>query len=249
VASYPFTTLTPNLGVAGTDDPAGERFVVADVPGLVEGAAEGRGLGHRFLRHVTRCRALALVVDLSAEDPAADLATVRAELAAYDPALAVRPAVIAATKVDLLDEAERARRAGALDATGEVIEVSGETGEGVERLSSRLGELAQAAAAAEPERVPYVVLRPGREAFTVEREGDGFRVRGRSVERWVAEADLDDPASVTRLQRRLKKAGVERNLEAAGAVRGDEVTIGQMAFEYIPDQDLDAEPRGEEEEA
>jgi GTP-binding protein len=249
VASYPFTTLTPNLGVAGTDDPAGERFVVADVPGLVEGAAEGRGLGHRFLRHVTRCRALALVVDLSAEDPAADLATVRAELAAYDPALAVRPAVIAATKVDLLDEAERARRAGALDATGEVIEVSGETGEGVERLSSRLGELAQAAAAAEPERVPYVVLRPGREAFTVEREGDGFRVRGRSVERWVAEADLDDPASVTRLQRRLKKAGVERNLEAAGAVRGDEVTIGQMAFEYIPDQNLDAEPRGEEEEA
>src|SRR5204863_2429466 len=91
IAAYPFTTLTPNLGVAGEDD----RFVVADIPGLVEGAAEGRGLGHRFLRHVSRCRVLLLVVDLNAPDPRADLATVRAELAAYDPALAERPQVAA----------------------------------------------------------------------------------------------------------------------------------------------------------
>ena len=107
IAAYPFTTLTPNLGVAGGD---GDRFVVADVPGLIEGAADGKGLGHRFLRHVVRCRALVLVVDLSAEDPAADLAVLRAELGAYDPALAARPAVVVGTKADLVDDArERAR--------------------------------------------------------------------------------------------------------------------------------------------
>jgi GTPase len=233
VAGYPFTTLTPNLGVAGGDD--GERFVLADVPGLIEGASEGRGLGHRFLRHVTRCRALALVVDLSGEDPPADLATVRAELAAYDPDLASRPSVVAATKVDLLDEAERARRAGTLDATGEVIEVSGLTGEGVDRLAARLGELARAAAAAEPERTPFVVLRPGREPFTVRREGERFRVVGRSVERWVADTDLEDPRAVAALQDRLVKAGVERRLAEEGARRGDEVVIAGRAFEFIPD--------------
>jgi GTPase len=233
VADYPFTTLTPNLGVAGGDD--GERFVLADVPGLIEGASQGRGLGHRFLRHITRCRALALVVDLSGEDPQADLATVRAELAAYDPALAARPSVVAATKVDLLDEAERARRAGALDATGEVIEVSGLTGEGVDRLAARLGELARAAAAAEPERTPFVVLRPGREPFTVRREGERFRVVGRSVERWVAETDLEDPRAVAALQDRLVKAGVERRLAEEGARRGDEVVIAGRAFEFIPE--------------
>ena len=106
VADYPFTTLQPNLGVAGDE----ERYVVADVPGLVEGASEGRGLGLQFLRHVSRCRALVYVVDLSAEDPAADLATVRAELAAYDPELAARPALIAATKADLVDDPGGARR-------------------------------------------------------------------------------------------------------------------------------------------
>jgi GTP-binding protein len=233
VAEYPFTTLTPTLGVAGGDD--GERFVLADVPGLIEGASEGRGLGHRFLRHVTRCRALALVVDLSGEDPPTDLATVRAELAAYDPDLAARPSVVAATKVDLLDEAERARRAGELDATGEVIEVSGLTGEGVDRLAARLGELARVASAAEPERTPFVVLRPGREPFTVRREGDRFRVAGRSVERWVAETDLEDPRAVAALQDRLVKAGVERRLAEEGARRGDEVVIAGRAFEFIPD--------------
>src|SRR4051794_30683942 len=98
VADYPFTTLTPNLGVAGGD----RRFVIADIPGLIEGASEGKGLGHRFLRHVERCRALLLVVDLSAEDPAADLATLRAELEAYDPGLGERPSLVVATKADLV---------------------------------------------------------------------------------------------------------------------------------------------------
>ncbi|MBI4261831.1 MAG: GTPase ObgE [Actinobacteria bacterium] len=236
VAAYPFTTLTPNLGVAGDPEGEGQRFVLADVPGLIEGAHEGRGLGHRFLRHVSRCRALAMVVDLAGEDPSADLATVRAELAAYDPSMAERPSVIAATKVDLLDEAERARRAGAL--AGEVLEVSGVSGEGVERLGVRLGDLAGEAAAAEPERTPYVVLRPGRDPFTVSREGGGFRVRGRVVERWVAETDFDDPGEIRRLQRRLAREGVERRLAEEGARRGDDVTIGDRAFEFFPGEEV-----------
>lgn len=233
VADYPFTTLTPNLGVAGND----ERFVVADVPGLVEGAHAGKGLGHRFLRHVTRCRALAVVVDLSAEDPASDLATVRGELAAYEPELAARPFVVAATKSDLLDEEERSRRVARLsEEAGEVLAVSGLTGEGVEALAARLGELARAAAAAEPERRPHVVLRPGRQPFTVTREEEGFRVVGRGVERWVAETDFDDPRSIERLQKQLARAGVERELALKGARRGDEVVIADRAFEFIPEE-------------
>jgi GTP-binding protein len=232
VADYPFTTLTPNLGVAGND----ERFVVADVPGLVEGAHAGKGLGHRFLRHVTRCRGLAIVVDLSGGDPSADLATVRGELEAYDPQLAARRFVVAATKADLVDEKERSRSAAGLAEAGEVLVVSGVTGEGVEELAARLGELARTAAAVEPERKPHVVLRPGREPFTVRREGEGFRVVGRNVERWVAEADFDDPRSIERLQKRLAKAGVERELARQGARRGDEVVIADRAFEFIPEE-------------
>jgi GTPase len=251
VAPYPFTTLSPNLGVAGLDGENrgdGQRFVVADVPGLVEGAHAGKGLGHRFLRHVTRCRALVLVVDLSADDPAADLATVRRELAAYNPDLSSRPSVVVATKVDLLSDADLARRVGMLRArdgveegegTEEVLEVSGVTGEGTDRLADRLAELARVEAAGQPERQPSVVLRPGREPFTVSRDGERFRVVGRSVERWVAETDFDDPGEVVRLQRRLARAGVERQLAARGARRGDEVIIGNRAFEFFPEKEGD----------
>src|SRR6185503_13274424 len=101
IADYPFTTLTPNLGVAEAGE---ERFVVADIPGLVEGAHRGKGLGHRFLRHVTRCRALVVVVDLSSPDPAADLETVRVELRAYDPELAERRSLVVGAKSDLVDD-------------------------------------------------------------------------------------------------------------------------------------------------
>jgi len=226
VAAYPFTTLTPNLGVAEGE----QRFVVADIPGLVEGAHEGRGLGDRFLRHVSRCRALVMVVDLSAAGPSDDLATVRSELEAYDPGLAARPFVVVGTKVDLV--AQPAERLGP-----EALVVSGVTGEGVEELAERLAALAaETAETAEGEdRHAYVVLRPGRPRFVVRREGERFRVVGRGVERWVAEADLDDPREVVRLQRRLMKEGVERGLAAAGARRGDEVVIGDRAFEFIPE--------------
>jgi GTP-binding protein len=224
IANYPFTTLTPNLGVTGGDD---ERFVVADIPGLIEGASEGRGLGHRFLRHIVRCRALVLVVDLSSPDPAADLEVLRRELAAYDEELAARPAIVVGTKADLVDEPAPLESGG--------LVVSGMTGEGTEELGSTLGLLAERAAAAAPERRPHVVLRPGRPRFTISREGRGFRVTGREVERWVLEADLEDEDTVRRLQRQLVREGVERQLAAAGARRGDEVLIADKAFEFLPD--------------
>lgn len=231
IAAYPFTTLTPNLGVAGIDD---ERFVVADIPGLVEGAHEGRGLGHRFLRHVSRCRALVLVVDLSA-DPATDLRTVREELAAYDPELAARPQLVVGTKADLVAEA----RAAASPLGPDAVVVSAVTGEGLETLGERIGQVARAAAEATEERRPVVVLRPARPSFVVRREGERFRVVGRAVERWVAETDFDDPAKVERLQRRLVKEGVERQLALAGARRGDEVVIGDRAFDFLPEEGSD----------
>jgi GTPase len=231
VADYPFTTLTPNLGVAGED----HRIVVADVPGLIEGAHRGKGLGDRFLRHVSRCRALAFVVDLSTDDPAADLASVRAEVAAFDPDMVERPSVIAGTKSDLLDAGEIDVRASRLRELGEVVVVSGETGAGLEDLAGRLSELV--AGAPEPERSAHVVLRPGREPFAVRQVGEGrFAVEGRTVERWVRDADLEDPRNVAALQERLRKAGVERRLEDLGARRGDEVTIAGRSFEYIPEE-------------
>jgi GTP-binding protein len=227
VAPYPFTTLHPNLGVAEGE----RRFVLADVPGLVEGAHEGKGLGHRFLRHVDRTRALVVVVDLSSTDPAADLRTVRTELESYDPGLAARPSIVLGTKADLVDEPEAAASRLHPDA----LAVSGLTGEGIDRLAARVAELVETASRDEEERQPFVVLRPARPPFVVRKEGGGFRVVGRAVERWVAETDFDDPRKVVQLQKRLAKEGVERQLAALGARRGDEVLIGERAFEFVPE--------------
>ena len=225
VADYPFTTLAPNLGVA---DDGERRLVLADVPGLIEGASEGKGLGHRFLRHVSRCRVLAYVIDASSPDPAADVATVRAEVEAYDPDLARRPSVVVVTKADLVEAPPHV--------DPDQIMVSGITGEGIEGLAERLTSLA--AAAPPPERRATVVLRPGREAFTVRKVGAGrYRVEGRTVERWVRDADLEDPREVVELQGRLRRLGVERRLEGEGARRGDEVVIAGRPFEYIPEDE------------
>jgi GTP-binding protein len=235
IADYPFTTLTPNLGVADGGD---ERMVLADVPGLIEGAHEGRGLGLDFLRHVSRCRAMVYVVDLTS-DPARDLTVVREEVAAYDPGLAARPSLAVGTKADLL-EAWPDRPPDGLD-----VVVSGVTGQGIDQLRALIEERVRAARASEPPSRPYVVVRPAREPFRVHREGDRFRVSGPRVERWVKETDLEDPEQVIHLQRRLIKAGVERRLAEAGARRGDEVSIGGMAFEFFPEGDRRTPPSPE----
>jgi GTPase len=232
IADYPFTTLTPNLGVAEAGE---ERFVVADIPGLVEGAHRGKGLGHRFLRHVTRCRALVVVVDLSSSDPAADLDTVREELRAYDAELADRRSLIVGAKADLVEDPQKA--ADAIRA----LPVSAVTGEGLDLLAAQLETMSRQAAAEQPPRAPYVVLRPGRPRFTVAREDGGWRVSGRNVERWVRETDIEDERQLTRLQRRLIKEGVERQLTKAGAHRGDEIRISDRAFEFLPGDDPPAD--------
>ena len=232
IADYPFTTLTPNLGVAEAGE---ERFVVADIPGLVEGAHRGKGLGHRFLRHVTRCRALVLVVDLSSSDPAADLDTVREELRAYDAELAERRSLVVGAKADIVDDPSET--ADAIRA----LPVSAVTGEGLDLLAAQLETMSRQAAAEQPPRAPYVVLRPGRPRFTVAREVGGWRVSGRNVERWVRETDIEDERQLTRLQRRLIKEGVERQLTKAGAHRGDEIRISDRAFEFLPGDDPPAD--------
>lgn len=227
IANYPFTTLDPNIGVAMGE----ERFVLADVPGLIEGAHEGRGLGDRFLRHVSRCRILAYVVDLSGEDPVSDLKTVRAEVAAYDPDLAQRPSLVIGTHSDLLDDPYDRK-----GIAGEVIVVSGTEGNGIEQLAGRLAGMTSDPAVVAPSQAPRaVVLRPGREEFSVSREGAGFRVSGRLIERLVAEADLEDEDAVELLQKRLIREGVEKALKDAGARLGDDVSIGSVSFEFIPE--------------
>ncbi|HEV3474911.1 MAG TPA: GTPase ObgE [Actinomycetota bacterium] len=223
VADYPFTTLSPNLGVAGDDE---ARYVVADVPGLVEGAHAGKGLGDRFLRHVSRCRAIAYVVDASAPDPRADLEAVRKEVEAFDPDMAARQSVTVVTKVDLV-------AADVPVVADDQVAVSGVTGRGIEDLAERLADLVASAPA--PARESHVVLRPGREPFTVRKVAERrFRVEGRSVERWVRDADLEDPRQVIALQQRLRKAGVDKRLAQEGAREGDEVLIAGRAFEYFP---------------
>jgi GTP-binding protein len=231
VAPYPFTTLSPNVGVAGHD----ERFVVADVPGLIEGAHEGKGLGLTFLRHVSRCLVLVYVVDLTG-DPLGDLEAVRSEVAAFDATLAERRALAVGTKLDLLDPRPTESPDG-ID-----LMVSGLTGEGLEELERHLAEQVRLAREEQPPRSSHVVIRPARQPFTVTKEGDRFLVKGPRVERWVAEVDMDDERQVAELQRRLVRAGVERRLAEAGARRGDEVVIGRTAFEFIPDRRAEADP-------
>jgi GTP-binding protein len=176
-------------------------------------------------------------VDLAAADPRADLATLRAELAAYDPQLATRPSIVVGTKADLVDDPS----AVAATLGAEALVVSAMTGEGLDELLERLGLLATGAEEGEPDRRSHVVLRPGRPRFTVDREPDGrWRVSGRSVERWVLEADLDDEGDAETLAGRLKKEGVERKLASLGARRGDEVAILDRVFEYLPDDEVEA---------
>jgi GTP-binding protein len=234
------------LGVVRAGD---HDFVLADVPGLIPGAAAGKGLGHRFLRHVTRSAVLVHVVDLHplepGRDPESDLAALEAELAAYDPELADRPAMVVANKVDLPEG--RARLAEAEAAAGRrglpCFGVSAATGEGMAAFLYALGDEVAQARAARPAApaVPATALAADPEVpISVVREAGGFRVRGDRPERWVAMTDLDNPQAVAYLQRRLRRAGVDELLAEAGARPGDEVLVGEAAFEYTPDPLADA---------
>jgi GTP-binding protein len=227
VADYPFTTLVPHLGVVRLDD--GFEYVVADIPGLIEGASEGRGLGHQFLRHIERARALCVLLDLApvAERPAAEqLAVLLDELGAYQPDLLERQRVVVGSRADLMDGEPDT----ALD-----LRVSSVTGEGIPRLRGRLAEAVRAARAALPEPSQFVVHRPASEGYTVEREGGGWVVEGREVVRAVALSDLTRPDALAEAHRRLDRLGVGRALARAGARAGDQVRIGGLVFDYEDD--------------
>jgi GTPase len=239
IAAYPFTTLHPNLGVAEME--GGHTLVLADVPGLIEGASHGAGLGLEFLRHLERTRTLVHVVDASTGVDAARiaLATVRAELEAYSPELAGRPSVVAFNKIDLPDGAAAAGIL-AVDFPGS-FRISAKQGDGCRELLLAAAELAGRVIRDAPGPAPpglHRVYRPRpRRVVTndVIREDGGFRVAGEVVERMVGRIDLDNDEAVARLQRKLRAAGVDAALAAAGCREGDTVHIGEAEFTYSDD--------------
>jgi GTP-binding protein len=226
IADYPFTTLEPNLGVVQLDD---GDFVVADVPGLIEGASEGRGLGHRFLRHVERARVLVVLLDLAPvapAPPAEQEEVLLRELGAYRPELLERPRMVVGSRADLVE--------GGSGWDGPSL--SAVTGEGVAAAVGRMAELVAAARSAEGEAPAFVVHRPVPEGIRIEREDDGaFRVVGRQAERAVALSDLTQPDALAYAQHRLDRLGVPKALTRAGARAGDVVRIGSFAFDFEPD--------------
>jgi GTP-binding protein len=244
IADYPFTTLEPGLGVLDLSltDPSDERRpTIADLPGLIEGASSGAGLGHAFLRHVERTRVLLHVVDLAGRDPEQDFQTLREELRLHDPALLDKAQLVVANKIDLpaarerLDAFRTARQREGLP----VVAVSALDGEAIPDLIAAVGGLlpdaASLGAPAEPAGVVVHRFESGREGFSVDREDDAFRVRGRRIERLVAQTDFDNEESAERFQRDLARLGIERELVRAGVRQGDTVRIGPTELEWDPD--------------
>jgi len=255
IADYPFTTLVPNLGVVR----AGEvTFTVADVPGLIEGAAEGRGLGHEFLRHIERCAALVHVVDTASIEPGRnpldDLDVIEGELARYG-GLEDRPRLVALNKVDVPDGRDIAEMTiDELRARGlRVFPISAASGEGTRELIFAMAELVAASRrdrpAVEPQRI---VLRPAAVAgggeFAITETDDGYVVRGEKPERWVRQTDFNNEEAVGYLADRLNRLGVEARLVELGAEEGDTVIIGSpenaVVFDFRPSIEAGAEMLG-----
>ncbi|HTJ61165.1 MAG TPA: GTPase ObgE [Candidatus Saccharimonadales bacterium] len=230
IAAYPFTTLAPNLGVARLED---RELVIADIPGLIEGAHTGAGLGEEFLRHIERTRLIVHVVDLALEDPIADIAVVDAELSAYGQGLMERRRLFALNKLDLFEARERAvavtKRLGT-----DAIAVSALTGEHIPDLLKRIF------AACAPREVVAsravgerrIVFAGGGRDWTVKKERDGFRVSGDRVERLATGIDWESPDAAAYFQLLLQKNGVEKELRRLGVRSGDTVHIGSKVLEW-----------------
>jgi GTP-binding protein len=241
IADYPFTTLVPNLGVVQ----AGEQtFTVADVPGLIPGAATGKGLGMQFLRHIERTSVLVHVLDAAApeieRDPLADLDAIEAELSAYG-GLEDRPRLVVLNKIDIPDGRDLAEMVRPdLEARGfQVFEVSAVTREGLKELIFALAAAVEEHRLARPAPEPTrVVVRPRAvddSGFTVEQDGEGvYVVRGARVERWIKQTNFDNEEAVGYLSDRLDRLGVEAALAKKGAQAGDPVRIGPQEFDWQP---------------
>ena len=233
IADYPFTTLEPTLGVVSYGDTV---FTMCDVPGLIEGASEGRGLGHKFLRHAMRSAAFVHVIDLAAAvDPLAAFNTVTEELRQFRDDLVERPVVVALNKVDVAGEAKASAAKGAFEGRGlEALAISAAEGTGLHDLRKRLANLMSGWRSERRSPQGFELFRTTPERVTVEREGSAWRVSGGSVVRWVAMTDLNNPEAVAHLQNRLERAGVEDLLARQGAQHGDEVRIGDSVFSWWP---------------
>jgi GTP-binding protein len=239
IADYPFTTLEPNLGVMDLGDDDERRPTIADVPGLIEGASSGAGLGHAFLRHVERTRILVHVVDGSSRDPGWDYDVIREELHAHDPALLEKPILVAFNKLDMAAAVEawpafkRARKKEGVEA----VAISAATGDGLDGFRDRIASLLPAAAdlAEPPEPAGVVVHRIEAmgDGFSVDLDADGaFRVRGARIERIAAQTNFDVEESAERFQRDLARFGIDAELRRAGIAAGDLVRIGGTELEW-----------------
>jgi GTP-binding protein len=252
VADYPFTTLTPHLGVVVAGD---VTFTVADVPGLIEGASEGRGLGHDFLRHIERCQAIVHVIDCATyepgRDPLTDLDVIEGELAAHG-GHDGKPRLIALNKIDIPDAAELAELVTPeLESRGlRVFGISTKSGQGLQALTFAMADLvARRRAEAPPQDAPRPVIRPepvgpaaaGPEFEITRIDVDGepvWRVTGEKPERWVRQTDFNNAEAVGYLADRFSRLGIEDELAARGAREGDAVAIGAgddpVVFDFAP---------------
>src|SRR5215217_6698534 len=251
IADYPFTTLVPNLGVVVAGDVS---FTVADVPGLIAGASEGRGLGFDFLRHIERCAAIVHVIDCATyepgRDPITDLDVIEAGLKAHG-GLEDRPRLVALNKIDIPDAQQVAEFAmGELRDRGlQVFPISTRSGQGLHELIYAMARLISARRTAEPPPASArIVIRPkpiGDHAqFSVKREGELWRVRGDKPERWVRQTDFSNAEAVGYLADRLNRIGIEDRLLELGAQAGDGVAIGgadAVVFDFAPQIDIGAE--------
>ena len=235
IGNYPFTTITPNLGVVTVAD---STFTIADLPGLIEGASEGHGLGHQFLRHAERNKVLLHVIDafpLDETDPRANYELIEAELESYSPELAALPRVVAVNKMDVLNPDQRNEALEAFDDVGHpVFAISGVSGEGIEELKFALWSEIEKS---QPIEAEVTVLKPIAElkrdnSWSVEKQGDTYFVLGARVERLVAMTNLDNRDALHYLYRKLQRIGVIRELEKLGAEDGDAVKVGTFEFTF-----------------
>ncbi len=231
IADYPFTTLEPNLGVVQLD--GHNEYVVADIPGLIEGASDGLGLGHQFLRHVERARVLVYLIDLSSIDgasPQEQLEVLRKELGAYRPELLHRPSIVVGSKADVLTAED-------WDFADEVeFQVSSVARQGLDPLKWRLAELVKGSRNEDVEDDGFVIHRPEPLGFDIVREDDAsYRVVGRAAERAVALSDISDIGALMHARKELEKLGVNKALRNRGLRDGDVVVIGTFSFEYESD--------------